>query len=94
MIEPENPTDQSGLSAPVTGAIPSRSPSMSELVELKIMCHDAKSHLEYVYGAIQTLNMGDGFENADEIMDDAGRLIDAIQEYCQRSLKRMDSKKR
>jgi hypothetical protein len=47
-----------------------------------------------VYAAIQTLNMGDVFEHADEIMDDAGHLIDAIREYCQRSLKRMDAKKR
>jgi hypothetical protein len=66
---------------------------MSELVELKIMCRGAKSDLGGVYAAIQTLNMGDGFEHADEIMDDAGRLIDAIQEYCQRDLKRMDEKK-
>jgi hypothetical protein len=94
MTDVPSTTDQSGLSAPITGAIPSRSPSMSELVELKIMCRDAKSDLEGVYAAIQTLNMGDGFEHADEIMDDAGHLIDAIQEYCQRSLKRMDAKKR
>jgi hypothetical protein len=94
MINPLENSDQSGLSSPITGAIPSRSPSMSELVELKIMCRDAKSDLEGVYAAIQTLNMGDGFEHADEIMDDAGHLIDAIQEYCQRSLKRMDAKKR
>lgn len=93
MNEPlENP-NQSSLSAPVTGAIPPRPPTMSELVELKIMCRSAKSDLEGVYGAIQTLNMGDGFELADEIMDDAGRLLDIIQEYCQRSLKRMDEKK-
>jgi len=85
--------DQSSLSAPVTGAIPPRPPTMSELVELKIMCRSAKSDLESVYAAIQTLNMGDGFELADEIMDDAGRLLDIIQEYCQRSLKRMDEKK-
>lgn len=94
MTEQLSESDQSGLSAPVTGAIPSRSPSMSELVELKIMCRAAKSDLEGLYAAIQTLNMGDGFEHADEIMDDAGHLIDAIQEYCQRSLKRMDAKKR
>ena len=94
MIKPESNPDQSGLSAPITGAIPSRSPSMSELVELKIMCRGAKSDLEGVYAAIQTLNMGEDFEHADEIMDDAGHLIDAIQEYCQRSLKRMDAKKR
>jgi hypothetical protein len=94
MTDVSSTTDQSALSAPITGAIPSRSPSMSELVELKIMCRGAKSDLEGVYAAIQTLNMGDGFEHADEIMDDAGHLIDAIHEYCQRSLKRMDGKRK
>jgi hypothetical protein len=94
MTESASDPDQSALSAPITGAIPSRSPSMSEMVELKIMCRGAKSDLEGVYAAIQTLNMGYGFEHADEIMDDAGHLIDAIQEYCQRSLKRMDGKRK
>lgn len=85
---------QSGLTPLTPGAIPRRSPSMSELVELKILCRDAKYSLEGVFGGIKTLNLGDDFENAGEIMDDAGRLIDSISQFCQRSLKRMDDKKK
>jgi hypothetical protein len=87
-------TQQSGLTPLTPGAIPNRSPSMSELVELKILCRDAKYSLEGVFGGIKTLNLGEDFENVGEIMDDAGRLINSISSFCQRSLKCMDEKKK
>lgn len=87
-------SDQSGIIQPIPGAIPNRSPSMSELVELKLLCRDARHSLEGVFGGIQTLNLGEDFENAGDIMDDAGRLIESISQFCQRSLKRLDEKKR
>ena len=89
-----NDSGQSGITGtPAPGAIPLRSPSMSELVELKLLCRDARHALEGVYGGIQTLNLGEDFENAGEIMDDTGRLIEGISQFCQRSLLRMDEKK-
>jgi hypothetical protein len=66
---------------------------MHELIHLKILGQDAKDKLGYVYSCLQTLNLGDEFSNSAEIMDEAGRLIDNIQAFCQRSLKRMDEKK-
>lgn len=85
---------QSGLTPLTPGAIPNRSPSMSELVELKILCRDARYSLEGVYGGIKTLNLAEDFENSGEIMDETGRLIESISQFCQRSLKRMDEKKK
>ena len=84
---------QVGLAPISPGAIPARAPSMSELVELKLLCRDARHALEGVYGGIQTLNRGEGFETAGDTMDDAGRLLDSISQFCQRSMKRMDEKK-
>ena len=84
---------QAGIAPISPGAIPARAPSMSELVELKLLCRDARYALEGVYAGIKTLNLGDGFENAGETMDDAGRLLDSISQFCQRSMKRMDEKK-
>lgn len=87
-------TPQSGLTPQITGAIPNRYPSMSELVELKILCRDARYSIEGVFGGIKTLNLGEDFENAGEIMDDIGQLLESISQFCQRSLKRMDEKKK
>jgi hypothetical protein len=75
------------------GAIPRRSPSISELVELKLMCRDSKHGLEGIYANFKTLNLAEDFDHADEIMDEMGRLLDSIAEFCSRSLKRMDEKK-
>jgi hypothetical protein len=90
-----NDSPQTGITGePTPGAIRARPPTMSELVELKILCRDARYALEGVYGGIATLDLGDGFENAAEIMDNAGRLIESISQFSQRSLKRMDEGKR
>ena len=88
-------TEQSGINgkSPEPGTIPRRSPTLSELVHLKILCQDAKDKIGYVYSDLQTLNLGDGFDNAGEIMDEAGHLLDAISQFCQRSMKRIDEKK-
>jgi hypothetical protein len=85
--------EQEGIIERLPGSIPSRPPTMSELMELKFFCREARHDLEGVFGSIQTLNLGEDFENAAETMDDMGRLLDAITQYCQRSLKRMDDKK-
>lgn len=92
-MSPNEGLPQSGLTPLTPGAIPNRSPSMSELVELKLLCRDARSALEGVYGGIQTLNLGENYDHADEVMNEAGMLLDAITAFCQRSLKRMDEKK-
>jgi hypothetical protein len=96
MIPSENiSSGQSSISGkpPAPGAIPARSPSMSELVELKLLCRDTRHALEGVYAAIATLDLGDGFENAAEVMDDAGKLVESISQFSQRALKRMDERK-
>jgi hypothetical protein len=86
---------QSGIINPAQtpGAIPKRSPSMSELVELKLMCRDARQGLEAVYVDLKTLNLSEDFDGSDEIMDETGRLLQGISDYCSRSLKRMDEKR-
>jgi hypothetical protein len=91
----ERDTPQTGISgALMPGAIRARSPTMSELVELKLLCRDARYALEGVYGAIATLDLDEGFENAAKTIDDAGRLINSIFQFSQRALKRMDEGKR
>jgi hypothetical protein len=86
---------QTGINGePTPGAIRARPPTMSELVELKLLCRDARHSLEGVYGAIATLDLDESFENAAKTIDDAGRLIESISQFSQRALKRMDEGKR
>jgi hypothetical protein len=44
--------------------------------------------------AKKTLNKAmEDFNGSDDIMDETGRLLQGVSDYCSRSLKRMDQKK-
>jgi len=72
------------------GSIKARKPTMSELLELKFLCRDAKQSLEYVFASMQTMNLGENYDQADEAFNETGMVLDAISAFCQRNLKRID----
>jgi hypothetical protein len=72
--------------------IPVRSLRPSELLEMKMLTMEAKSHLEYVTGGLKTFNLDERFNP--ERFDVTGRFCDIIINFCKEELKKSDTKKR
>ena len=86
--------EQKGIGEEIPGAIPNRKPTVSELVELKIMIRDCKFQMLAVFGAVKTLNLEKDFPLIGTDIDRVGYDLDDIGSFVQRTLKKTDEKKK